>query len=361
MVASRRARLPSMTVSENESGGELQAGEPAGEKPSAEAQELAGEKPSVEAQEPPNEKPSTEPPGPAEITAPLPPVQAERPAPLQAAINQPTTALPLLDLLAPRQPGSPGGTPLIGMADPAAAPGPGSAGRFLSQPGYPGGPLPGGRLPAAPGATMIGRPAPPPKPPGPGRRGWLLVAGAVGCVVLLGLVGWLAMGSLPSGERPATTTEGASPTSAIVAAGGYQFTRYSMREDTDCAANAYGQVADFFRDSPCSGLRRALFTSSIDGRPVVVSVSTVTMPNERGAAALKRLADTNGTGNVTDLLRAGVRVPALPESLSDPSYTSDQTGGTVVIVESDYAEPAMRADDALERMGQAAIELGHSG
>jgi hypothetical protein len=188
----------------------------------------------------------------------------------------------------------------------------------------------------------------------------LLVAGAVGCVALLGLIGWLSMDSLPSGERPPATT-GAPATSAIVAAGGYQFTRHSTREDANCAANSYGQVADFFRDSPCSGLRRALFSSSIDGRTVVVSVSTVTMPDERSAAALRRLADTNGTGNVTDLLRAGVRVPSLPESMSNPSYASAQTGGTVVIVESDYTEPAQPADDALERIAQAAIELGNSG
>jgi len=303
-----------------------------------------------------------EPPGPAEITNPLPAIRAERPAPLQAAINQPTASLPLLDLLAPRQPGSPGGKPLIGMANPAAAPSPGSAAGFVSRPGYPGLSAGGERFagPGGPGATMIGRPASSPEPPGPGRRGWLLVAGAVGCVALLGLIGWLAMGSLPSGEQPVATTQ-ASPTTAIVAAGGYQFTQRSSRKDTDCAANAYGQVADFFRDRPCSGLRRALFTSSIDGRPVVVSVSTVTMPDERSAAALRRLADTNGTGNVTDLLRAGVRVPSLPENMSEPSYASDQTGGTVVIVESDYTEPAQRADDALERIGRAAIELGHSG
>jgi hypothetical protein len=243
----------------------------------------------------------------------------------------------------------------------AGMPGLGPAGVPVSQPGYPRGFLPSQDMTAVGG--IEGSPAPPTGPGGLGRRGWLLAAGATGCVVVLGLIGWLAIGSLPTGQQSissATRTQ-APPTSVIVAAGGYQFTRQSTREDTDCAANAYGKVSEFFRDRPCSGLRRALFTSSIDGRPVVVSVSTVTMPDEQGAAALRRLADTNGTGNVTDLLRAGVRVSSLPEGLSDPSYASDQTGGAVVIVESDYTEPARQADDALKRIGEAAIELGHRG
>jgi hypothetical protein len=350
-------------VSENESGREpesrpeVQAPESRAEVQAPEGlqSESRAEVQAPEAQELANEDkgPSVEPPGPAEITDPLPTIQVEPPpVPLQAAINQPTTALPLIDLLAPRQPGSPGG--------PAAAPGVGSPTHLpmgpVSQPGYPGGPIPAG-----PGATMIGRPAPPHEPPGaPSRRGWVLAAGAGGCVVLLGLIGWLAIGSLPTGERPVATTE-APPTSQVLVADGYQFTRHSAREDANCAGNAYGQVAEFFRDTPCSSLRRALFTSAVDDRPVVVSVSTVTMPDERSATALKRLADTNGTGNVTDLLRAGVRIPSLPETFSNPSYASSQTGGTVVIVESDYTEPAQSSDDALKRIGEVAIQLGHSG
>lgn len=248
-----------------------------------------------------------------------------------------------------------------GMPGPGSAgrPGLGSAGVPVSQLGYPGGFLPGQDMTAIGG--IGGPPTPPTGQGGLGRRGWLLAAGATGCVIVLGLIGWLAIGSLPTSKQSISSTTQAPPTSMIVAAGGYQFTRQSTREDADCAANAYGRVSDFFRDRPCSRLRRALFTSSIDGRLVVVSVSTVTMPDEQDAAALRRLADTNGTGNVTDLLRAGVRVPSLPEALSDPSYASAQTGGSVVIVESDYTEPGQRTDDALKRIGEAAVELGHSG
>jgi len=425
-------------VSEKEPVRELQKDQPAkeGGPPSEEPQKDQPANVEFPAGEPDKDQPasghpSVEPASAAETTVPLPAIKVEPPP--QSAINQQTASLPLIDLLAPRQPGSASGTPLGGMPGPAGAPGAGSAGAGaagmpglgsagmpglraggvpslgaggvrslgaggapglesagmagpgssgglgmgsagmpglgssgvpVSQAGYPGGFLPNQDMAAIGG--IGGPPTPPTGPGGLGRRGWLLAAGATGCVVVLGLIGWLSIGSLPTGKQPISssgngTATQAPPTSVIVAAGGYQFTRRSTRDDADCAANAYGKVSDFFRDRPCSSLRRALFTSSIDGRPVVVSVSTVTMPDEQGAAALRRLADTNGTGNVTDLLRAGVRVPSLPEALSDPSYTSAQTGGTVVIVESDYTEPSQRADDALKRIGEAAIDLGNSG
>ena len=345
------------------------------------------------------------PPSPAETTDPLPAVEAEQPDRLQAAINQPTASLPLLDLLAPQQPGSAAATPgqqhpaatnqpgsayQPGLAQPqdvhAAGPspvqhpvGPGPAQQPVQQPGesgyglYGGDHLYGDSLyagsahggpaygdPTHGPPTMVGQVMPPQPVQRSGPRGWPLVAIVAGCVVLLGLIGWLALASLPSGEQP-TSEPTVQPTSAVMAAGGYQFTQHSARADTDCAGNAYGQVADFFRTNPCTGLRRLLLTSSIDGRPVVVSVSTVTMPDEQKAEALKKLADTNGTGNVNDLLRAGVRVPSVPGSLSDAAYASDHSDDIVVIVESDYTDPAVGSDDALERISEAAIQLGQGG
>lgn len=352
--------------------------------------------------------------GPAETTNPLPPVpaavdeRADQPGRPEATINEPTAALPLLDLLAPREPGSPAATPPGGVPGPAAGPaapiGPVAPGYGQPYPDaqYPAAQYPdnqyprshygGGLLagqqsnqllsgqnytaqqysemlvnqpppahddPFAGPATMVGRVAAPTEHR-PGPHGWPLVAGIAGCVVLLGLIGWWAIGSLPTGQSSSTSssTAAAPTTSAVMVAGGFQFTQHSARADTDCASNAYGQVADFFRDNPCEGLRRLLFTSSVRDRPVVVSVSTVTMPDERAAAALKKLADTNGTGNVADLLRAGVRVPSVPESLSNASYASSHSGRTVVIVESDYTDPSQRSDDTLEEVTRAAIQLG---
>jgi hypothetical protein len=301
--------------------------------------------------------PQDDQPGPAEITQPLPavePAPAQAPPAARPGIDQPTTALPLIDLLAPKQadpspttampPGAipPAATPPAGMP-PVVAPMPPMAGSGT-------GPLPSVLGPVA-------GPAPPPRRPR--QLGWPVVAIGAAAALVLGLLGWLAFSSTPTTGRPGATST--APTTPIRVADGYQFTQRAAQTDTDCAGNSYGQVADFFRGTPCTRLQRYLYTSSVDGRPVVVSVSAVQMADEQAATALKKLADTDGTGNVADLLRAGVRVPGVPDALSDASYASTRDGSMVVIVESDYADPAQRADAGLERLSDAAVQLGAGG
>jgi len=282
----------------------------------------------------------------AETTQPVPIVP---PAPSHQPEHL-TVGLPLLDMLAPQRSGPP--TP----AQPGDyGPPPGEYGHqpaeYARQPGeY--GPPPGdyGPLPAY-------QPMPP-QPPRRGRPGAKLVAGIAAGVLLLTVLGVWALGSSPpptSQGRPSTP---APTTSAIRVADGYQFIRHAARTDTDCAANAYGKTAEFFKGTPCTGLDRALYTSTADGRPAVVSVAIVQMPNERAATDLKKIVDTSGTGNVSDLLRAGVRVPGGPDSLTDAGYASGRDGSTVVIVEADFADPAVKDDAALERVSTAALQLG---
>jgi hypothetical protein len=266
-----------------------------------------------------------------EITQPLP----RTPGPPAPADDRTTTGLPLLDVLAPEQ-----------TAPPAA--------------------------PAAP-TTRYGPPAAPvtirrTRPP----QGVLLLAAAV-AVILIVLIGWLALRPTPTAQTPGVTTGGApatgqtgqpaqttvpdttTPTAQVV--GGYQFVQHAARSDTDCAGNAYGQVADFLRATPCAKLDRALYTTTVDGQPAVVSVSAVQMGDESAATQLQKLADTGGTGNVADLLRAGVRVPGGPASLTDAGYASSRSAATVVIVESDFADPAVKDRRALDRLSTVALQL----
>jgi hypothetical protein len=142
-------------------------------------------------------------------------------------------------------------------------------------------------------------------------------------------------------------------------AGGYQFTLHAARTDTDCAANAYGKVAEFFRGTPCTRLDRSLYSTTVDGRLVAVSVSVVQMPTEQAAMDLQKLADTSGTGNVNDLLRAGVRVPGGPDSLTDAGYASSREGIAVAIAEADFADRAVSDEGLLDRISEAALQLRH--
>jgi hypothetical protein len=199
----------------------------------------------------------------------------------------------------------------------------------------------------------------------PSRRGVLLV-GSIGTVILAAVIGaWVLNSSLaspaspapsvPSQDRPSRT---AVPTiSADRVVDGYRFSQHAARSDIGCAANAYGKAAEFFQDTPCTRLDRALYGTTVEGRLIVVSVSVVHMPDEPSAEELQRLVDTSGTGNVDDLLRAGVRVPGGPDSLTDAGYASTMDGSTVIIAESDFAEQAMQDEDLLDRISAAALQL----
>ena len=180
------------------------------------------------------------------------------------------------------------------------------------------------------------------------RRTALLVAVALLAVVLLG-VGVPALFDGDDGAAadasPSAAGQAAAP--AGVAAGpqpgdsetvdGRTFAVQQVQTDPTCVGNAYGAVADFFAATDCVGLARALYSTDVGGRPVVVSVSVADMGDASGALALRALADRNGSGNVSDLLREGVRYPGGPERLSSAQYASAVSGSTVTIVETAWA------------------------
>lgn len=320
----------------------------------------------------------------AEVTTELPPVPPD---------GTPADSVPLLDLLAPREPAaSPyvapqaeAYRPVAGDYQPVSGAGwdggyPDAGTNTAYVPGtYPPDPYAqharAGRQPghvdhqvaghhvvadqyvAAPRARR--RPVRSRRKPGAG-----LVAGAAAGVLLLAVVAvWaLTSGSDPDDEPDARGGSGGAATSAaqtstVLVADGYQFVQVATRNDTDCAANAYGKVADFFRATPCAALDRALYTTTVDGRPAAVSVSLVRMPDAAGAGELRKLADTSGTGNVADLLRAGVTAPGAPPSFTSAGYASELDGATVVITEADFADPAVEDPDALDRLSRAAVQL----
>lgn len=74
--------------------------------------------------------------------------------------------------------------------------------------------------------------------------------------------------------------------------------------DADCAAHSYGKVHDSFVSRDCDYMVRVSGEFRDKNRNVVlVAVSWVEMPTTGEAARLRRLVDTDGTGNVTELTR----------------------------------------------------------
>ncbi|HEX2298177.1 MAG TPA: hypothetical protein VHH34_06620 [Pseudonocardiaceae bacterium] len=204
----------------------------------------------------------------------------------------------------------------------------------------------------------------PAKPSPPRRwtgRGAKVAACAVLVLVLAAIWAWSepeVIAGRPSPDAsPGPTVPGApgSPATAVRATPAGDLAERASRTDTDCAAHSYGQVQKFLTDHPCRSVRRALYTGTEAGEPVVVAVSTVEMASESDAAALQKLADVSGTGNVSDLLREGVTFDGAPSRLRDASYASQLRGPVLVIVEAATVSGAARPLDAL---AEAALALG---
>jgi hypothetical protein len=182
---------------------------------------------------------------------------------------------------------------------------------------------------------------------GSGRRVALLVVAALLFVAVLGAGSWLVLrGERDSGGGTGTAGNSSAPgTSApgpaagsVQTVNGTDYTVEAAQVEGTCLGHAYGATADFFADVDCTGLSRALYSTDIGGEAVVVSVVRVQMPDTAAARDLRVLTDRNGSGNVSDLLREGVRYTGSPAELSGAEYASALSGPVVTIVESAWVE-----------------------
>lgn len=125
---------------------------------------------------------------------------------------------------------------------------------------------------------------------------------------------------------------------------------------TDCVGKSTDKIKSWFGTHPCQGLRRALFTTTAGGSKALVSVALVTMSSTGEAQALKGIVDTDGTGNVRDLVDDGTaKITGAPD-LKSGEYASRTTGTQVTIVLSAFFDGH---DDkaTLGRMSAAALDL----
>jgi hypothetical protein len=201
-----------------------------------------------------------------------------------------------------------------------------------------------------------------------GRRTGLLVAGALALVALLGVGAFLLLGGSGDDEPRGSSGDASSPPAEEQITGpapgdvqeveGEAFTAEAVQFDDTCAGHAYGDVATFLTENNCTALARALYSTEVDGRPVVVSVARVTMADAATARELRALADTNGSGNVSDLLREGVTYDGGPDRLSGAEYASAVSGTSVTIVESAWVTPEAGGDLAdIDRVASTALVL----
>jgi hypothetical protein len=224
-------------------------------------------------------------------------------------------------------------------------------------------------------------PAPPAMPPlywsqtqqseepeeGRGSRKGVLLMALVGVLVLaaLGVGGWLllrgegaAAGGADAGATAPVTQEAGPAVGDVQVVAGAEYRVEAVEVDETCAGHAYGDTAAFFAGLDCTGLSRALYSTQVDGAAVVIAVARVQMPDTGAARQLQALTDRNGSGNVSDLLREGVRYTGSPAELSGAEYASAVSGPTVTIVESAWVdEDAAGSSAAIDAAADAGLSL----
>jgi len=203
---------------------------------------------------------------------------------------------------------------------------------------------------------------------GDGSRGrmLLMVLVAVVAVAVLAVGGWLFLrgtaggdgGGSAAGSSAAEPTTGGPEVRAVQDVAGVTFTVEAVQTDASCLGHAYGDTADFFADNDCTGLSRALYSTEIGGEPVVVSVSRVRVADAATARNLRSLTDANGSGNVSDLLREGVRYTGSPAELSGAEYASAVSGTTVTIVEAAWVDEDAEGSSAdIDQVADSGLAL----
>jgi hypothetical protein len=190
--------------------------------------------------------------------------------------------------------------------------------------------------------STVGAGSRPEVPPAVARSGGaggpsplVLAAGLVLVAVVAGLV-W---GLLRSGSGGGVVgTPQAAPTSANPLTDG----RFSYEtvagpvEATDCSANSYGEMVGWFAEHPCEKVLRGLYTVQEGEARALVSVVLVVMPDAALAQQLKAVTDTDGTGNVNDLVRDGTaNLPGAPV-VARGKYYSEVDDREVTIVEANF-------------------------
>ena len=194
----------------------------------------------------------------------------------------------------------------------------------------------------------------------------LLILGGLVVVALLGIAGWSLLGGrdgdagggTAAGPSASETAAPGPQVGAVQEVSGVAYTVEAVDAADTCVGHAYGAVADSFATTDCTGLSRALYSADLGGEAVVVSVARVQMPDAPTARALRTLADQNGSGNVSDLLREGLRYTGSPAELSGAEYASALSGSTVTIVEAARAaEDGQLSDSELDRIAGEALAL----
>jgi hypothetical protein len=138
----------------------------------------------------------------------------------------------------------------------------------------------------------------------PGKKATIAITITVGTVAASGGI----KAEVPSRSRSSTKISaeakaGFKRAEATLVANGHKV-RLIATFENECVTHSYGKVHKFLQSHPCDWLARAyLQIGEPDQGLILVAISWVGMPNATLATDYKRLIDTPGAGNITELSR----------------------------------------------------------
>jgi hypothetical protein len=217
--------------------------------------------------------------------------------------------------------------------------------------------------PSLPTATSFPRPRPTPTTASRTVR-WLPLA-AIGLLVLL-VVGAVVVVTGGDGDDTAAVSAGPPtpatqppPTSTKAPVESLQFSLRAAGGDQRCASHAFGDAQASLQQTSCSGVKRASYAATVDGRAGAVTIGIVDFPDAAQAAAFKAVADTPGGGGILDLAtETGQWGAPAPPRFENAAYASKLTGTSVRLVQAVWAPgPSTPDDPGLARAAKAALDL----
>lgn len=217
--------------------------------------------------------------------------------------------------------------------------------------------------------TADGRPAPPRTAPPraktkPKRPAWLPIAGlalaGLALILLIAIVarscGSDSTGAQPEGT-PTSQLQDTAPPPPESTVEGLDFVPRGSSRETDCEPRAFGQVQQWLRENPCTGLVRSLFEVN-EERKAAVSVVVVSFADAVQAERFQALADDEKSGGMTELLREGRSWPGGPSSFAHAVSSTSRDGTRVRIVRAVWVSQETKPTDVvLQGIAERALRL----
>ncbi|MEV6831917.1 hypothetical protein [Amycolatopsis sp. NPDC051102] len=163
----------------------------------------------------------------------------------------------------------------------------------------------------------------------------------------------------PAAPAPVTSAPPVSTARSAAPVRSLDFALRAAAGDQRCASHAFGDAQASLQQTSCSGVRRASYAATIDGRAGAVTVGVVAFPDAAQAAAFKAIADTPGGGGILDLATETGQWGATPAPrFENAAYASKLDGSSVRLVQAVWAPGPSTADDpGLVRAAKAALDL----